>query len=252
MKLTKHFDNFLSETVNLNQSRIETLESRIKTISNFLRESDFKAPIIKFTAQGSWAHKTIIKPAKDNKEFDADIVVFVKPVNNWSAKDYILDLRSVFLENKTYEKIASMKTRCVTLDYSGDFHLDIVPILCTEKTIFDEKQYDICNRTENKFERTDGEGFADWLKGENNVIKNNNLKKVVRLLKFLRDNKETFSAKSILLTTLIGNQVYPADSVFNPDSFADVPTTLKTIVNRLYTWLENRPQLPDIQNPVLP
>ena len=96
------------------------------------------------------------------------------------------------------------KTRCVYIDYAGDFHLDLVPCIT-----LDEECY-ICNNKENRFEETDGTGYRDWF-NEKTRITNGNLKRVTRLLKFLRDHKGNFSVKSILLTTLIGNSVYPND-----------------------------------------
>ena len=62
MKLIDHFDTFLEDTVNLNKTRIDTLESRVETIENFVKAKSYQADIQKFSPQGSWAHKTIIKP----------------------------------------------------------------------------------------------------------------------------------------------------------------------------------------------
>ena len=42
------------------------------------------------------------------------------------------------------------KTRCVYIDYAGDFHLDLVPCIT-----LDEECY-ICNNKENRFEDADG------------------------------------------------------------------------------------------------
>ena len=131
MKLVEHFDAFLTDTVNLNQDRIDTLEDRVETIEDFLYDSDYEAPIRSFSKQGSWAHKTIIRPLGDKKEFDADLVVYVDPVDGWTPRDYILKLRRVFLDTDRYRAMTRMRKRCVTLDYAGDFHLDIVPIVVT-------------------------------------------------------------------------------------------------------------------------
>jgi hypothetical protein len=80
MKLTEHFETFLAETVNLNQTRIDVLESRVETIEQFLCNSDFRPRILRFSAQGSLAVKTIIKPP-DGDDFDADELVFVEEVH---------------------------------------------------------------------------------------------------------------------------------------------------------------------------
>ena len=81
MKLIQHFDDFLRDTVNLNQARIDRLNNHVEAIEQFVRDSEYKVEIRSFSPQGSWAHRTIIKP-QNGKEFDADLVVYVEPVKN--------------------------------------------------------------------------------------------------------------------------------------------------------------------------
>lgn len=49
---------------------------------------DVEATDQSWAPQGSWAHKTIIKPV-DKGEFDADLLVYVHPVQGWTAATYI-------------------------------------------------------------------------------------------------------------------------------------------------------------------
>ena len=142
-----------------------------------------------------------------------------------------------------YAEKAHRKTRCVVLDYAGDFHLDIVPCV-TRK---DEKQ-DICNNKTNKFEQTDGTGYRDWFNSKTKVT-HGNLKGVARLLKYLRYHKGNFTAQSILLTTLIGNTVR---GEYDGDHFKTLPDALKTVSNRTNDFLQSNPAMPRIANPVLP
>ena len=150
--------------------------------------------------QGSYALGTLIKPVDDNDEYDADIQIVMNPNSQWEPKDYVLAVNRALAGNKTYADKLRLKTRCVTVDYAGDFHLDVVP-----RVTIGGKHY-ICNRIDNKFEETDGNGYRDWF-NEKNRITGGNLKRVVRLLKHLRDHKNSFTAKSILLTTLAGNTI---------------------------------------------
>jgi len=217
MKHITKFSEFLNDTVNLNQTRIDVLKSRTETIQKFMKASSYEPDILEFSAQGSWAHKTIIKPVKTTNEFDADIVVYVDEVDGWEAKDYIEKLYKIFRDNSTYRPLVSRKSRCVTIDYAGDFHLDIVPVTVSEHI----------------FSRP----------------------KVTRLIKYLRDTKTTFSCKSILLTTLIGNMINEGEVlIFQStlgDGFQDVPTTLKTVLGRLDEYLQKEQHIPDIKNPIL-
>ena len=155
-------------------------------------------------------------------------------------KDYINDVYDCLKQNGNYEDKVHRKTRCVYIDYAGDFHLDLVPC------ITHGEQHYICNNKENRFEDTDGTGYRDWF-NEKTRITNGNLKRVTRLLKFLRDHKGNFSVKSILLTTLIGNSVYASG-----EDFKDIPTSLKTISNWINSFLQNNALMPKIYNPVLP
>jgi hypothetical protein len=249
MKHVGHFDNFLKDTVNLNQSRIDLLEKRVDSISTYLRNSDYDPRIRRFTPQGSWAHKTIIKPPGD-KDFDADLLVIIDEVEDWSAAQYVNELRSTFRASDTYKEKVSRKTRCIELNYAGDFHLDLVPVI---QEIGDNgKRFYACNRRDDIFEETAPEDYTAWLTERNRITGTNQLRKVIRLLKYLRDIKTTFSVKSILLTTLIGMRIEDADELVRDIDFPDVPTSLQTVVNRLDNFLQSRPMMPIIENPVLP
>jgi hypothetical protein len=248
VKVIAQFDTFVAEEVNLNKSRIETLTERVETIEDFIRRTDWKAPVIRFSPQGSWAHKTIIKPP-GSRGFDVDLLVFVHAVNGWTPKDYILDLRRAFGGSGTYKDKVSLGNRCVTLEYSGDFSLDVVPCIVDRPPI--PRRFEVCNRSEDVYERTDSEAFTAWLDQRSAWVGNDYLRIVIRLLKYLRDVKTTFSCKSVLLSTLIGNIVAPNDLHAQTTNFADLPTALRTLVGRLDEYLQARPKLHKVTNPVL-
>ena len=131
----------------------------------------------------------------------------------------------------------------MTVDYAGDFHLDVVP-----RVTKDGKHF-VCNRIENKFEETDGNGYREWF-NEKNRITGGNLKRVVRLLKYLRDHKNSFTAKSILLTTLAGNAIKASDE--GTAAVSTVADTLETVLSRMDNSLQQHPNMAAIKNPVLP
>ena len=244
MKHSKYFNDFLKEKVNLNQSRLDTLDQKVEAVTKLLK---LKLPSYrKYSAQGSYAHKTIIKPVAENDEFDADILVFIKDADfkpDEFREDYVRKIYNVFKDNGNYKDIVRLGTRCVTIDYAGDFHLDVVP--CVE---YQERFY-VCNRIAKEYEQTDGDGYRKWLVDKNRITGNNHLRKVTRLLKFQRDHKSNYSIKSILLTTLLGKHVYDSDK--NSPAFSDLPQALKTLSNRINTFLQLHPQMPTIENPVL-
>ena len=110
---------------------------------------------------------------------------------------------------------------------------------------------EVCNRNANEFEVSEPEKYTEWILERNGWTGGNGLKKVSRLLKYLRDFKSTFACQSFLLTILLGERI-SADDKENMTDFKDVPTALKTIVGRLDDWLQFNEVKPIVANPVLP
>ena len=240
-KNNQEFAEFLRDEVNLNQSRLDRLETSVGAVNDYLKGN--LTGYQKMERQGSYALGTLIKPVDDNDEYDADIQIVMNPNPSWGAKDYVLETNRTLAGNKNYADKLRLKTRCVTVDYAGDFHLDVVP-----RVTINGKHY-ICNRTDNKFEETDGNGYRDWF-NEKNRITGRNLKRVVRLLKHLRDHKNSFTVKSILLTTLAGNTIRSSDE--GTTAVSTVADTLETVLSRMNDYLQQHPNMPVIKNPVLP
>ncbi|WP_425090826.1 SMODS domain-containing nucleotidyltransferase [Tropicimonas sp. S265A] len=243
MKNLRIFKEFLDDTVNLNQSRFQSLESTSSALHRFVRDSDWEPGGLEWYPQGSFAHKTIIRPLP-KKEFDADILAIVDPVENWSASDYVNKLYSVFRESSTYSDKAHRYTYCVTLDYAEDKRVDIAPCI-RNRWGFD--LLEVCNRDDDNFEESQPKLFTDWLNAANTLTGNNSFRKVTRLVKYLRDIKTTFTCSSVCLTTLLAHQVYQSDQ--GSANFADTPSALRTIFERLDTWLQIRPVKPQVTSP---
>ena len=240
-KNNQEFADFLKDEVNLNQSRLDRLETSVGAVNDYLKDN--LTGYQKMERQGSYALGTLIKPVDDNDEYDADIQIVMNPNPKWEAKDYVLEINRTLAKNKTYAHKLRLRTRCVTIDYAGDFHLDVVP-----RVTKGGKHY-VCNRIDNKFEETDGNGYREWFNGKNGIT-GGNLKKVVKLLKYLRDHKNSFTAKSILLTTLAGYMIRESDK--GTAAVSTVADTLETVLSRMNDYLLQHPNMPTIKNPVLP
>ena len=239
MKRVVDFNDFLADTVNINQNRLDKLNDHVAAVTTHL--SRHLESYEKVERQGSYALRTIIKP-QEGREYDADILLFMKYQSGWKASDYIKAAYDCMRQHGTYKGMVHRKTRCVMVDYAGDFHLDIVP--CVE---INGQRY-VCNSKTDKFEVTDGTGYRDWF-NEKTRITNGNLKRVARLLKYMRDHKGNFTAPSILLTTLIGMSVHGNEG---DDNYKTVADTLRTVCNRINAFLQANPFMPEIRNPVLP
>lgn len=255
MKLVRDFENFLKDTVNLNQTRIDLLDKRVDVIKSFIRDSDWKPRISSFLEQGSWAHDTIIRPV-DGGEFDADLLVKVHAVNGWNAAQYVKELGRIFRDSNRYGDKTAVYDYCVTITYADDCKIDVAPLVM-------EREYqgtlEVCNRRSDEFEESQPIEYTRWIRQKNGYSGNNSFRKATRLIKYIRDMtrlikyirdiKRRFSCPSVLLTTLIGHRI----EWFDKDSsdFADTPSALQTVMGRLDDWLQEHPDKPKVLNPAL-
>ena len=238
MKFVKDFNRFLRDVVNLNQTRLNQLDSRVDTLESYLREHEqFRDLIVQTIPQGSWAHQTIIRP-QNGREFDADFLLELTNQQDWAPRDYLSTLRRAFRDSEIYQDIVVRKNRCVRITYAGDCHIDIAPFV---RNVSIPSSGWIVNWADDKFEPTSPEAFTAWF-DECNQAAGGHLQKVCRLVKYLRDIKSTFVVKSIILTTLLANQVERSRG--NEAAFSDVPTALRTLVTHLSDYLSQFPSAP--------
>jgi hypothetical protein len=207
MKHVDLFADFMTTTINLNPDRIAGLESSAAAIRGFIHGSGWAPHIQSWTSQGSWAHKTIIKPV-DQGEFDADLLVLVEPVNGWDAATYINELCSSFWMSATYRDKVSRSSHCITVSYANDKKIDVAPLIVNRGGY---QRLEVCNRRTNGFELAEPLKYTSWLIQQNSCSGNDQFRKVTRLVKYLRDTKSTFSCPSVLLTTLLGCRIALSD-----------------------------------------
>jgi hypothetical protein len=244
MKMLDYFSAFLRDSVNLNASRLDDLDVRVDRITEGLKGAPIlDGRVLDTVPQGSWAHRTIIRPA-DGLEFDADFLLQLAEDTAWNAdpKQYANAVWSALHNHGTYGPMSTRKDRCVRVAYANDCHIDVVPYV-----MLSNGREVIVNRSTNEFEDTNPVGFTEWIQ-EKDELTNGNLRKVIRLLKYLRDHRGAFNLKSVLLTTLVGNIVENWHS-YDQKYYADVPTTLVHLVADLDLWLQMRPQRPSIVDP---
>ena len=138
-------------------------------------------------------------------------------------------------DHGVYGSKTTRKNRCVRVTYANDCHVDIVPYVVQA-----DGTEVIVNRTTDEFEETNPIGFTSWIQ-EKDVVTGGDLRKVIRLMKYLRDHRGAFAIKSILLTTVVGERVEQWRKDNDASYYADVPTTLLHVVKDLDEWLQARP-----------
>ena len=240
MKLHAYFKYFFDNTVNLGEARIEKLNQRVDAISSFLRgHAVFGEFFIDVIAQGSFAQRTIINTVW-SREYDADVLLSMKEHPDWTPAQYTNELYKAFEGNGRYEGMAHRRTRCVYIDYADPFHVDVVPYV--------ESRKDITNNKTDDWEHTDPEGFTAWLEGKTRAT-GGRLPAILRILKYLRDSKTTFSIKSVLLTILIGERIQTWHATHDDGYYGDIPTALVNIIEDLDRYLQANLWLPAIYDP---
>ncbi len=245
MKLIEYHKAFLVNTVNLNQTRLDLLQARVDSIYAAAGMDDTLGPLIEdLIPQGSWAHKTIIKPVGDG-EYDADVLLLLTEQPEWSSdpKKYLDETQAAFLRSRDYGDKTEKHTRCVRIVYAGSCHVDVVP-----HVVLADGREVIVNSKDSTFEDSNPDGFTDWIR-EKDDLTNGHLRKVIRLLKYLRDYKGTFAVPSVILTTLAGERV---QSWATDERYPDVPTALRNVLVDLDAWLQLFPQMPVIEDPSCP
>lgn len=242
MDIQTIFKSFLDKTVNLNKDRVTRIQDAQRILTDFIKGKDeFKVLYVDTVPQGSFRQKTITKPVGEDASFDVDLLIKLKQNQNWSPAEYHSNLAKVFKDSGRYEDLTdtSGKTRCVTINYGNDFHVDLVPAVEFPDGIY------ICNKNTDQFEKTDGDGYAQWFERQD-VLSNGYLVPVVRLLKYLRDSQGEFDTKSIILTTIAGMQVRPGDN------YSSLPEAFSTILTRMNEFLSQFDNAPSILNPAMP
>lgn len=242
MKLINSFKEFLDGEVTLNKDRRSRIKTGIKVVGDFLKANElFGEHFKKLTPQGSVRQGTSTKPINDN-DFDVDLLYELKGFDGWEPKDYLENLHNEFKKTDRYKDIVDKrgKTRCVTLDYESDFHIDIVPCVGIDQFFY------VMNRQDNVYELTDADGYSTWFEGRCQVAGGSNLVDCVKLMKYIRDRKK-IPMKSVLLTTIIGYHIKYGDSVI----FPDLPTAFKILVGRIDDFLQSYSQPPIVTNPAL-
>lgn len=119
----------MAESLELDDSRSNRMESAYNAIYDVLKTDPVFFSKVDFVVypQGSKAIGTTTKPFGQD-EFDLDIVVHITDLYyNYTSSEIYDHLIRVLKGNDIYRPKLISKNRCARINYSGDFHLDILP-----------------------------------------------------------------------------------------------------------------------------
>jgi hypothetical protein len=258
-----------AEKLQLDKSRREKIESTYKAVQDFINNdsSFFKDADFEIYPQGSVRIGTTVKPIERN-EFDLDIVLHIKGKNyqeNNPLKVYG-ELKRRLQESEKYNNMIELKTRCIRLNYSGDFHMDILPGCQQNKA--NDNIIMIPDRELKEWLSSNPRGYGDWFIQKANTVQQTLLEKAyaaenlptdeyaskkplqraVQIIKRFRDlhfeKAKEYSTPSIVLTTIAGEYYKGEDSIFS---------TIDSIVSQLNQKIGLSPKTRiKVTNPVNP
>ncbi len=105
----------------------------------------------------------------------------------------------------------------------------------------------IANYDTNEWERTSPEGFTAWMQNQDKAC-HGNLRRVIRVMKFVCNREGFTGVRSIILTSLIGGQVDPTREFSDGKYYGDLPTAFFHLLGDLdeYTWAsQTKPTVED-------
>lgn len=258
----------MAEAAELDQTRWNRLKSAYEAISEWLNDDPefFSQVEFEIYPQGSVAIGTTTKPY-GKTEFDLDVVIHIKLLSsNYEPEAIFNEVLRRLEEKEFYKGIMEPKSRCVRLNYAGDFHLDVVPGCMV--VLYDGDTIDITDQKNQIWLRSCPKGYKKWFLDIANKIqvtllekafsankveieeyaKKKPLQRAVQLIKMRRniyfDNHPENAPASIILTTLAGNFYQGEASI--TDTFEGVITQIQ---NKVGLFPDEPFEIPNPANP---
>ncbi|MFH6937071.1 cyclic GMP-AMP synthase DncV-like nucleotidyltransferase [Flavobacterium sp. FlaQc-30] len=238
----------MAESLQLDKTRYELMIQHYEAIKKWIEadEQFFKPFKYELYPHGSVRIRTTVKPiGKD--EFDLDIALHLKVQWDIHTPEKIyFELRRRLSEHAIYKEKMELKNRCIRLNYSGDFHMDILPGV--QENDWDEDKIRVPDRLLGYWVSSNPRGYSKWFLNKANIVKISLLEKALRaenlpsndfenkkplqravqLIKRYRDiyfhDDDTFKTSSIILTTIAGLYYNGEESIY---------LTVENIVNRI-------------------
>lgn len=162
----------LAIRIQLSRTDYDKAVSRYQTINDWIERngSPLKDRIELFYPQGSMAIGATIASKLRTDEFDIDVVAELDLPTDVSPRE-VLDLLYEAIrgeQGSRYYKMVERRTRCVTVHYNDDMHLDVTPALRMRGTL-ERQSWIFHHRAEVPQEPSrrliaNPYGFAEWFK----------------------------------------------------------------------------------------
>ena len=267
VELPSQFERFLSN-ISVDQDKLNRIKSAHSGLRRALESDDYVGPALLETfLQGSYVHGTAIRPLGNTSEYDVDVCCLLNlaesPLQTDEPRPVIRWLGRRLKRLNAYRGKVSTRPRCIRIDFPGEFHMDVVPLVEDRdqgNTVFpgasvlgnvirigdgnpNNRNLLVPNSDVNGWESTNPKGLRDWYRGQNDRT-NGRFTRVVKMLKHWRNQAFEASVRppSVGFEVLIANS-WP--------SFANSDAAAVSGVLR-YIATNNNFARPTAMNPSLP
>ena len=242
MALQKDFDKFLSN-IEPSQSTVSYISSIQTNLRDYLKTHDTYSSIYKDSfLSGSYAKHTSIRPVKDDKKRDVDIIVVTEHSKSDDSAEVLQELCDVLLESNKYNT-AEVQHHSVGVEM-GQVSVDIVPVIVDSD---DDALYWICDSESGNWTKTDPKGHKAWSTSVNQD-NDGEYKPLVKIFKWWRHTncpKDKKFPKGITLEKIIADNL--GDSSFPTEDF--LIATMQNIVSAYRSDYVDLGLLPVIDDP---
>ena len=260
-----HLDLLLDgicRAIQLPSTLYENAKGKYEAVADWLAREG--SPLARFDPvvfpQGSVKIGTTVRP-RGQDEYDVDLVLLLNTAIDDAMHLYGL-VRDRLLAHKTYAGILEEKKRCLRLNYSGQFHLDVLPARPAfwpgSTTLW------VPDKELRGWSVSDPKGYASWFLGIaggerdrilgkteplpelESVEEKSPLQRTVQLLKRRRDvyfDGDEDAPRSVVLTTLAARQYRNQQSVL---------ATLVDTLELIWGEIQRTRGMLAVPNPTLP
>lgn len=180
MAKQKDFDSFL-KNIEPSNSTVQYISGVQKNLREYLKTHDDYSDIHKDTfLSGSYAKKTAIRPAKNDKKRDVDIIVVTTYDNTVDSKDVLTELFDVINESSKYNDV-TLQHHSISIEM-GQISIDVVPVIEDSE---DKDLYYIGDSEIGDWNKTDPKGHKTWSTSINQKH-NGKYKPLVKIFKWWR------------------------------------------------------------------
>ena len=242
MALQKDFDEFLSN-IEPSKSTVSYISSIQTNLRDYLKTHDTYTSIYKDSfLSGSYAKHTSIRPVKNDKKRDVDIIVVTEHSQSDNSDEVLQELCDVLLESTKYDT-AEVQHHSVGVEM-GQVSVDVIPVIVDSD---DDSVYWICDSDSGDWTKTDPKGHNVWSTSVNKDH-NDKYKPLVKIFKWWRHTncpEDIKYPKGITLEKIIADNL--GDSSLPTEDF--LIETMQNIVSAYKSDYVDFGLLPVIDDP---